>query len=286
MELIYGMLVFVSASLSAAAVISIVRRNEEIKKLKGGAVLTGIKEKTAGAISSLKAHINGVNKKLTGTARYGSIALLLKRVDMDSGDYLEDFLLGEESCAAAGAAAGAILLSNVFAGAACAAALFFVPEAILRAKAARKREGILREMPDAYDIIAASIEGGLSASMALVRYASRAKGVFAAELFKTVKKIELGEGFETALKAMAAKNGIAELGGFVNAFVQAEKTGGNVREAIRSQAAEIRQKRFMALKKKAYEAPVKLLIPLILFIFPVIFIILFGPIMIKLMNGL
>jgi tight adherence protein C len=285
MEIIYVMLVFVSASLFAAAIFSVIRRNAEIKKLKG-APLTGIKAWLAGAVSSLAAHINTVNKKLTGMARYKTIAQLLKMIDIDSGDFLEDFLLKEELSAMAGAVAGAMLMSNVFAGAACAAAMFFLPEAILRAKAARKKEGILREIPDAYDIIAAGIEGGLSASMALVRYASRAKGIFAAELLKTVKKIELGESFENALKGMAARNGITELAGFVNAFIQAEKTGGNVKEAVRSQAAEIRQKRFMALKKKAYEAPVKLLIPLILFIFPVIFVILFGPIMIKLMAGL
>lgn len=285
MEIISGMLAFASASLFAAAIFSVIRRNAEIKKLKG-APLTGTKAAVMGAVSSLTAHMNGVNKKFTGTARYKSIAQLLKMADSDSGSYMEDFLLKEELCALAGALAGVMLFSNVFAGAVCAAAMFFVPGTLLRAKAARKKEGILREMPDAYDIIAAGIEGGLSASMALSRYASRAKGIFAAELLKTVKKIELGEGFETALKGMAVKNGITELGGFVNAFIQAEKTGGNVKEAIRSQAAEIRQKRLMALKKKAYEAPVKLLIPLILFIFPVIFIILFGPIMIKLMGGL
>jgi tight adherence protein C len=88
------------------------------------------------------------------------------------------------------------------------------------------------------------------------------------------------------MRKFEEKISLPELTGFIDAVIQADKMGGSIKEIIKAQAAEIRQKRFQYLKKKAHEAPVKLLIPLMLFIFPVIFIILFAPIVIKLIQGI
>ena len=285
MEIITVMLVFAAGAAVSASVLIVINRDAEIKKLKGAGGGPAQKNILKEYAVSLRNYINSANKKLASAKRYNSIRVLIHRLDLEKSCLLEDFIFNEEAYAAAGFAAGILIAGNIYAAVAAASAAVFVPDFILKARASWKKEEILREMPDAYDIIAAGIEGGLSASMALARYAAGSKGVFAAELLKTVKKTQLGENFETALKGMHEKNGIPELAGFVNAFIQAEKTGGNVKDAIRSQAVEIRAKRFMALKKKAYEAPVKLLIPLILFIFPVIFIILFGPIVLKLIKG-
>ena len=101
-----------------------------------------------------------------------------------------------------------------------------------------------------------------------------------------IKNTQLGKSFGDSMREMDEKLSVKELSGFINAFLQADKLGGNVKEIIKGQAAEIRQKRFQYLKKKAHEAPVKLLIPLMLFIFPVIFIVLFAPIVIKLIQGI
>ncbi len=284
LEILFAALVFCCWAALSAALFSVIFRNAEINKLKG-VVFTGAAAKAKEALLSLRARINSANRFLTKLRRYDEIAALLKMTGAESCAPGEDFVLKEEACAICGAVVGIIFFPGI-AAAAFGTAAFFIPELLLKSKAARKKEEMLREMPDAYDIIAAGIEGGLSAQMALARYASGAKGAFGAELLQAVKQIQLGAGFESALKKMYEKNRVAELGGFISGFIQAEKAGGNIKETIRSQASEIRQKRFMALKKKAHEAPVKLLIPLILFIFPVIFIILFGPVMIKLMNGL
>jgi Flp pilus assembly protein TadB len=284
-EIITVMLVFAAGAAVSAAVYTVINRDAEIKKLKGAGGLPTQKNILKEYSVSLRNYINSANKRFASATRYNSIRVLINRLDLEKSCFLENFIFNEEAYAIAGFAAGILIIGNIYAAIAVAFASFFIPDFILKAKSSRKKEEILREMPDAYDIIAAGIEGGLSASMALARYAAGSKGVFAAELLKAVKKTQLGENFETALKGMHEKNGIPELAGFVNAFIQAEKTGGNVKDAIRSQAVEIRAKRFMALKKKAYEAPVKLLIPLILFIFPVIFIILFGPIVLKLIKG-
>ena len=285
MKIIFTALVFVSGFTAAAALLSVVLRNAEIKKLKGE-VFTGTIARLKEAVISLRCRINSANRWIIKLRRYEGITVLLKMTGRDTGAFLEDFILNEELFAVCGGAAGIILFSNPVTAVLLGVPAFFIPELMLRSGSARKKEDILRELPDAYDIIAAGIEGGLSAQAALARYASGAKGAFGGELLLAVRQIQLGGGFESSLKKMHEKNRISELGGFISAFIQAEKSGGNIKETIRSQADQIRQKRFMALKKKAHEAPVKLLIPLILFIFPVIFIILFGPVMIKLLGGL
>jgi tight adherence protein C len=97
--------------------------------------------------------------------------------------------------------------------------------------------------------------------------------------------MQLGQSSEDAMRDLDRKLEMKEVTSFVNAFLQAEKMGGNVKKIIKDQAEEVRKRRFQHLKKLAHEAPVKLLIPLMIFIFPVIFIVLFGPIIIKLMQG-
>lgn len=157
---------------------------------------------------------------------------------------------------------------------------------ILKEKVKQKNENILKEMPDAIDIISANIEGGISLTNALKRYVERNQNVFSEELKIVLNKINFGKSFSEALKEMDEKLNLSEITGLVNAFIQADKYGGNVKDIIKAQGDEIRAKRFQYLKKKAHEAPVKLLIPLMIFIFPVIFIVLFGPVVIKLMTGM
>jgi tight adherence protein C len=166
-----------------------------------------------------------------------------------------------------------------------AAGGYFVPWLVLKAKVREKEAAILSELPDALDIIAANIEGGLSLNMAVSRYVLRNRNVFSDELLFVIKKMQLGRASEEAFREMDKKLDMKETTSFVNAFLQAEKTGGNVKKIIKEQAEEMRKRRFQYLKKLAHEAPVKLLIPLMIFIFPVIFIVLFGPIIIKLMQG-
>ncbi|MFW6211218.1 MAG: type II secretion system F family protein, partial [bacterium] len=174
---------------------------------------------------------------------------------------------------------------DLFFSAAGAAAGFFAPSFRVNSKLKKQNEAVLKELPDAIDIIGANIEGGLSIQKAVERYAARNKGVFSGKLITAVNETGLGKSFSEAMEKLDRMSDIPEVSSFASAFIQAEKMGGNVKQIIKAQSEEIRNKRFLYLKKKAHEAPVKLLFPLMVFIFPVVFMILFTPIIIKLLSG-
>ncbi len=285
MKFLFSVIVFIGVASLCGGIAVIVYRRRTIEVLRGFAAekLTG---KVKEAASYIKDHLVMLNKKFTGMKRYGEVNNNLSILNLDIRVSKEYFVLIEE-CSITGVLLICLLLTGDLAISLCfAAASFFAPYYLLKSRVMRKKEAIVRELPDAFDIIGANIEGGLSLSASLRRYAAKAGSDFGAELYAAIKKMELGSGFEDAMRSMDTKLGIRELNSFINAFVQAEKSGGSIKEIIKGHAAEIRNKRFQYLKKKAHEAPVKLLIPLLLFIFPVIFIVLFGPVVIKLLNGI
>ncbi len=234
----------------------------------------------------LKGYLLNFNKNFIKFKRYENISLLINRLNLNKQISCENFMIYEEAGFIIAFFVAYIIFENLLLGFILALAGFFAPEIILKSKVRRKDENILKELPDSIDIISANIEGGLSIIKAISKYLERNKNDFAEELKIVMNNINIGRSFSEALQDMNKKLNLNEVNGLVNVFIQADKFGGNVKEIIRAQSDEIRAKRFQILKKKAHEAPVKLLIPLIIFIFPVIFIVLFGPVIIKLMSGM
>lgn len=284
MAIIIAVLVFAGAAAAAAFCARVYFREKEKRALRG--------DLAPGPGADVRAYFGVINRavikfnsRFAPAAMYKKTAFKLKKINAEGAVSVERFIYFQELCALCAfalifAAAGDVLTALCAAGAS-----FFLPVIVLNSKARKKEEELLAEMPDAVDLIASSIEGGLSLQFALARYTGRNRNCFSGELEAAVKKTRLGLSFEQALRELDAKFELPELSGFVNAFTQADKMGGNVKEIIKAQAEEIRNKRFQELKRRAYKAPVKLLIPLLLFIFPVIFIVLFGPVFIKLSGG-
>ena len=284
MKVLFTLFLFAATASFAGALALIVYRQKAMKALQGHKT-PELYKKIGEIFGYLKAYIVKMNLNLVKNRRYGNIADLLVKINYEDKISPEYFMFIEQTAVIAALCVTFALCGNILTSFFIGVFAFFIPELILRSKVRKKQDEILREMPDAFDIIAANIEGGLSLNMALGRYSSRVKCSFASELMIVIKKTQLGKSFSEAMLELDEKLCVKELSGFVNAFIQADKMGGNVKEIIKGQSAEIRQKRFQYLKKKAHEAPVKLLIPLMLFIFPVIFIVLFAPIVIKLMQG-
>lgn len=283
-KIVFTLLIFIFAAAISGAFAMIIYRQKTLSFLKGYSA-AGFVNKIKDALKYIKGYILALNRKFTLSKRYARIEDMLSKVNLREKISRESFAFFEECSALAAFLLCLILMENVLLSFVAAAAAFFVPCLLLKSRIAKKKEEILKEMPDSFDIIAANIEGGLSLNMAMNRYAVKSKSGFAAELLTALKKVQLGKSFEESLREMDERLGIKEISLFVSAFIQADKMGGNIKEIIKNQSEEIRKKRFQYLKKKAYEAPVKLLIPLLIFIFPVIFIVLFGPIVIKLMAG-
>lgn len=284
MQLIMVGLVLVSMACLAGGILIVLYRQKALKEL-GGEKPVSAAGRLKGLWGFLKKGILKANKAFTAAKRYDSVSFFLKKINMEDKMSREEFLLAEQAVSISFFLLGLLAAGDVLVSAGLAITVFFLPWLVLKAKTREKDAAILRELPDALDIIAANIEGGLSLSMALSRYASRNRNEFSDELLTVIRKIQLGQSSDEAMHGMDKKLEIKEVSSFVNAFLQAEKTGGNVKKIIKDQAEEVRKRRFQHLKKLAHEAPVKLLIPLMIFIFPVIFIVLFGPVIIKLMQG-
>jgi Flp pilus assembly protein TadB len=284
MGMVFAALIFVSAAffVNAWGVISL--RQHRINMISGP---LGKNRKSGAALflSNIKAYILKTNNRFAGAGRYAGIKEKLSRLNMDAKYPAGEFIFLEQVCALVSFAVLYAASMDLFVSFVGGIAGFFAPSFVINAKLKKYRENILRELPDAIDIIGANIEGGLSLQKAVERYARRNNGEFASKLFIVVNETGLGKSFGEAMEKLDRDTDIPEVSSFTTAFIQAEKMGGNVKQIIKAQAEDIRNKRFLHLKKKAHEAPVKLLFPLIIFIFPVIFMLLFAPIIIRLLSG-
>ena len=106
----------------------------------------------------------------------------------------------------------------------------------------------------------------------------------AVELGQTVRDIHLGRTRVQALRELSRRVDLSELNSLVGALIQADELGSSLGPILRIQADQLRIRRSQTAEKLAMEAPVKILLPLILFIFPTIFIMIFGPIALKLLH--
>lgn len=143
---------------------------------------------------------------------------------------------------------------------------------------ARKRQlSIQKELPEVLDLLTVSIEAGLGFDGALMKVTEKASGELTEELRKTLQELQMGKGRRQALRDLGARTGVEDLQTFVGSMIQADQLGVPVSKVIRVQGEQVRQKRRQRVEEKAMKAPVKMLIPLIFFIFPSIFIVLLGP---------
>ena len=128
-----------------------------------------------------------------------------------------------------------------------------------------------------------SVEAGLDFMSALRRCTERpVVDPLSEELLRVVRETQIGTPRRDALRALAKRVAIPDVRSLVNALVQADELGVSVGAILRVQSDQIRQRRFERAEKLANEAPVKLLGPLVLFIFPSVFLVLLGPILFRL----
>jgi len=149
----------------------------------------------------------------------------------------------------------------------------------------RKRQNSIRKaLPYALDLLTLAVEAGLDFTAALARICERLGETPIADEFRLMlREIRLGKGRSEAMRDLARRVGISELSSVVNALIQAEELGASLGPTLRIQAAQMRNDRSQRAEKLAMEAPVKILFPLIAFIFPTTFVMIFGPILLKFM---
>lgn len=150
----------------------------------------------------------------------------------------------------------------------------------------RRKSELLKSIPFFLDIITLCVEAGLNMQGAMGQAVAKGpKGVFREEFQRVLRDIRAGKGRADSLRSMAERLGEPNVTSFITAAIQAEKMGMNLGPVLRVQADQRRSERFLRAEKLAMEAPVKMLFPLIAFIFPCTFIVLFFPIAMKFTNS-
>jgi tight adherence protein C len=140
-----------------------------------------------------------------------------------------------------------------------------------------RQKEILKSLPDAFDLVTTCVEAGLGLDASLARVAEKVTGPFAEDLTIALREVSLGKLRRDALKEMAVKAGVPDLVIFINAVVQAETMGTSIATVLRVQADQMRVRRRQRAEQQAYQAPVKMIFPLVLCIFPTLFIVILGP---------
>jgi tight adherence protein C len=154
---------------------------------------------------------------------------------------------------------------------------FLGPDVFLTARLRTRREAIRAELPDALDLLAVSVEAGLGFDGAVTKLTEHMEGPLVQEFSLTLNQIRIGEARPVALKKMAERVSAPELSSFVRAVIQADQLGISLGRILRVQAADARNRRQAAAEEKAMKAPIKMLFPTVLFIFPAMFLVILGP---------
>ena len=203
-----------------------------------------------------------------------------------------EFLAAKVVFAAAGAVLGGLLgtlthsSGKAFVLAAVFAVVgFIVLDLVANHRARVRREQMRADLPDVLDILAVSVEAGLSFDAALAKLSDHKQGPLVEQFQLVLSELAIGENRSYALRRMADRLDIPELSAVVTALIQSEQLGTPLGKILRTQASEARQRRRVAAEERAMKAPVKMVLPIGLFIFPSVFIVIIAPAIITITNA-
>jgi tight adherence protein C len=193
------------------------------------------------------------------------------------------FLAAKGFLAVGGALMGVLIMSATGSGlgllfiGALGVGGFIAPDYFVSLKAKGRREKIRADLPDALDLLAVSVEAGLGFDGAIAKLTEHMEGPLAEEFGLTLGEMRIGESRQDALKRMSERVDAPELSSFTRAIIQADQLGTSLGRILRVQAADTRMRRQAAAEERAMKAPIKMLFPTVLFIFPAMFLIILGP---------
>lgn len=164
---------------------------------------------------------------------------------------------------------------------------FIVPDSTWRSKVAKRQKDIIRGFPTFVDLAALMIESGLDYMSAFERIVkiSTEKTGWETEVEKTINEVQLGYSRRDALHRMSDRIGLQEIRSFVGLIVQSDELGTSLVELLRNYSADMRFRRLNKAEKLAAQASTKMLIPMFVFIFPTVFIMMLSPMVMDLVNG-
>jgi tight adherence protein C len=162
------------------------------------------------------------------------------------------------------------------------------PAAVLDRQAGTRRTALTVAIPDALDLLIVCLEAGVGVDAALVRVAREVTPthpVLGAELDNVTRRISAGLPREEALRALVTRTGVEDLRAIVSTMIQAERLGTSLARVLRIHGEALRARRKQKAEKKAAEASVKMIIPLVLFLLPAFFAVVLGPAVVGIVKG-
>jgi len=215
----------------------------------------------------------------------GSSERMIRRLDLagNPGAWTVERVMGAKGI---GLLVGAVL-GLVFGGglnlrgflicAAAAAAGFFLPDLLLMNVGMKRQQELQRGLADALDMLTVCVEAGQGFDAAMQQVARSTTGPVSGEFARVLSEIQIGKSRGAAFSSLAARTTVAEAKTFVSALVQADRLGLPIGNVLREQSNQMRLVRRQRAEEQAQKVPVKILFPMLLFIFPALFIVIIGP---------
>lgn len=217
-----------------------------------------------------KATVEAIGSRLLAAglaARFSATQFLAIKSGLAIGAALLALLLGLSAAPAAGLALAPL----------AAAFGFLLPSAVLSMRVRSRREEIRAQLPDVLDLLAVSVEAGLGFDGAVTKLTEHMDGALVEEFALTLGEIRIGEGRQDALRKLTERVNVPEVAAFVRSVIQADQLGISLGRILRVQAADSRLRRQAAAEEQAMKAPIKMLFPTVIFIFPAMFLVILGP---------
>jgi tight adherence protein C len=216
-----------------------------------------------------KASVEGVTAKLmaAGMRQTSPSGFLAAQAALGAGGVVLGLLIMSSSPSSTG-----LLAILVF-----GAGGFIAPSFYVSTRGRRRQNAVSSDLPDALDLLAVSVEAGMGFDGAVSKLTEHMEGPLIDEFELTLGEMRIGESRSDALKKMADRVAAPEMAAFVRSIVQADQLGISLGRILRVQAADARLKRQAAAEERAMKAPIKMLFPLVAFIFPAMFIVILGP---------
>jgi len=170
--------------------------------------------------------------------------------------------------------------SSLIKGVAFAGVLFYMPDIVLWFIARKRKENIFLGLPDALDLLVVCVEAGLGLDQAMRKVSEEMKRTYriiAEEFALSNFQLQVGRARAEVLHELGTRSGVDDLRSLAAILVQADKFGSSIAQALRVQSDSMRTRRRQLAEEKAAKTAVKLIFPLVIFIFPGIFVVLVGP---------
>lgn len=225
--------------------------------------------------------MKGLGRGLSPAGTGEKLARSLDRAG-NPGNWTVERLLGAKGIglvagAVGGLAYGGLNLTGLLWALVGGAVLFFLPDLLVYNAALRRQDLVRKGLADALDMLTVCVEAGLGFDAALLQVARSTKGPIAGEFARALSEIQIGKSRGEAFTSLGERNTAPEVKNFVSALVQADRLGLPIGAVLREQSNNMRLVRRQRAEEKAQKVTVKILFPLLVCIFPALFIVIIGP---------